>query len=168
MATEQQLANLRAVVPAAQVCARRWGVPASITLAQWIFESSWGTSQLAVSANNCFGIKANQGSIPDTYIEMPTAEYERGKRVIVEALFRKYASVVESFDDHAFLLAKSARYKLAMDHSHDPGAFANALQICGYSTNPGYAVRLMQAVHDYNLTQYDIAPAPPANDEVSA
>lgn len=158
MATEQQLERLKSVVSAAQASARTSGVPASVTLAQWIFESSWGTSKLTLAANNCFGIKANQHSIPDTYIACPTAEYENGKRIVVDALFRKYASVTESFDDHAYLLSKSARYRFAMLQAADPAQFARALQRCGYSTNPNYSAELIQAIREYNLTQYDIAP----------
>jgi flagellum-specific peptidoglycan hydrolase FlgJ len=161
MATEQQLKRLKTVVSAAQASARTSGVPASVTLAQWIFESSWGTSKLTLAANNCFGIKANQHSIPDTYIACPTAEYENGKRIVVDALFRKYASVTESFDDHAFLLARSARYQFAMAKAPDPIAFAEALQRCGYSTNPYYASSLIEAIREYNLTQYDVPAAAP-------
>jgi flagellum-specific peptidoglycan hydrolase FlgJ len=163
MATEQQLANLHAVVPAAQASAKTFGVPASVTLAQWVFESSWGTSKLALQANNFFGIKARQGNLPDSYVEMPTAEYEAGKRVIIEAHFRKYESAIESFDDHAFLLAESPRYKPAMDAAKDPAKFAQMLQACGYSTNPNYAAELVDAIRDYNLTEYDIMPATPAS-----
>jgi flagellum-specific peptidoglycan hydrolase FlgJ len=161
MASEQQLERLRTVVSAAQASARTFGVPASVTLAQWIFESSWGISHLSLVADNCFGIKASQGPPPGAcaYVECPTAEYENGKRIMVTARFRKYPSAIASFDDHAFLLAKSARYQRAMQCASDPTAFAKALQSCGYSTNPNYAAQLIQAIRDYNLTQYDIASA---------
>ena len=36
----------------------KYGIPASITLAQGLLESGAGTSMLAVSGNNHFGIKA--------------------------------------------------------------------------------------------------------------
>lgn len=38
---------------------RRYGIPASVTLAQGILESSNGQSQLARNENNHFGIKAS-------------------------------------------------------------------------------------------------------------
>jgi flagellum-specific peptidoglycan hydrolase FlgJ len=49
-------------------------------------------------------------------------------------------------------------------------AFAQHLQICGYSTNPNYASSLMALVKEYDLTQYDVQqPEPPANQaEVAA
>jgi len=37
----------------------RWGIPASITLAQGMLESDNGNSTLAVKANNHFGIKCH-------------------------------------------------------------------------------------------------------------
>ena len=37
---------------------RRYGIPASVTLAQGILESASGQSQLARNENNHFGIKA--------------------------------------------------------------------------------------------------------------
>ncbi len=45
MASAEQMARLKAVVPAAQASGRKWGVPASVTLAQWIPESSWGSAR---------------------------------------------------------------------------------------------------------------------------
>ena len=36
---------------------KRWKIPASITLAQGLFESGAGQSRLAVQGNNHFGIK---------------------------------------------------------------------------------------------------------------
>jgi flagellum-specific peptidoglycan hydrolase FlgJ len=45
VASAEQMARLKAVVPAAQASGRKWGVPASVTLAQWIPESSWGSAR---------------------------------------------------------------------------------------------------------------------------
>lgn len=158
MASAAQLAALKAVVPAAQDSFRKWGVPASVTLAQWIFESSWGTSKLSLLAHNFFGIKAMQVNVPDTYEAFPTAEYVQGRRVIVEALFEKFADEDGSFDAHGRLLATAARYKLAMQASPNPYAFAVGLAKCGYSTAPDYALMLIGAIHEYGLAQYDTFP----------
>jgi len=167
MASPEQLAALKIVVPAAQESAQRWGVPASVTLAQWIVESSWGESKLAILANNFFGVKALQPNTPDTYEEFPTAEYEGGKRVIVAALFQKYATEAGSFDEHARLLATAARYKPAMAVAHIPTAFACALQKCGYSTSPTYAAGLSELIREFNLTQYDTVPPAAAQEQAA-
>jgi flagellum-specific peptidoglycan hydrolase FlgJ len=158
MATTEQLAALKSAVPAAQAAQRKYGIPASVTLAQWIFESSWGTSKLALSANNFFGIKARQASAPSSYCEFPTAEYENGEREMVDALFVKYPDQAASFEAHARLLATGGRYRFAMPHTANPIDFAACLQTAGYSTNPDYARMLAEAIHEYNLTQYDVPP----------
>nr|WP_284515532.1 glucosaminidase domain-containing protein [Bacteroides sp. AM54-2NS] len=43
---------------------RRYGIPASVTLAQGILESSNGQSRLAVNENNHFGIKPRPNGLP--------------------------------------------------------------------------------------------------------
>ncbi|QHN04408.1 mannosyl-glycoprotein endo-beta-N-acetylglucosamidase [Granulicella sp. WH15] len=162
MATPEQMARLRAAVPAAQATQARWHVPASVTLAQWIIESSWGASELAVKANNYFGIKQSHIGAPNTYVEFLTAEYVKGKRVLVHALFARYQSEADSFEAHGALLATAARYRAAMGYAEFPFNFALALQHAGYSTSASYASSLVALMRDYNLTQYDTLPQPPA------
>ena len=162
MASAAERSALKAVVAAAQGAQRKYGVPASVTLAQWIFESSWGTSKLSIVAKNFFGIKARQAAIPASYVEFPTAEYENGERVVVEALFEKYPDEAASFEAHARLLANAGRYHFAMLHTASPNDFAACLQTAGYSTNPHYAASLEEAMRDYNLYQYDVPPDEPA------
>jgi flagellum-specific peptidoglycan hydrolase FlgJ len=165
MATPEQMAWLKSMVPFAQTSAAKFKVPASVTLAQCITESSWGASKLAVNCHNYFGVKAAQHATPGTYQEFPTIEYEEGRKVLVQALFAKYATVQESFDAHAMLLADNPRYRSAMVSAAHAKAFAVALQHCGYSTNANYARDLMALMRDYNLTQYDAAaPTPPAKE----
>ncbi len=63
----QQNAFLKMAVPGAQAAQKKWGVPASVTIAQAILESGWGASSLAKQANNFFGIKAvasAEGRVP--------------------------------------------------------------------------------------------------------
>lgn len=158
MPTPIELANFHLAIPAAQLSAKKWGVPASVTLAQWMPESSWGQSELAKQANNFFGIKYSHLRGDEAYVEMPTAEYIAGKRVIVEAEFVKYPSIAASFDDHGKLLATAARYKPAMAVAGSPLRFAVQLQACGYSTSQEYSSGLMRFIGAFNLTQYDSAP----------
>jgi len=158
---QNQSQFLAKVVPAALATEKQFGVPASVTIAQAIFESSnalgWGQSTLAIKANNYFGMKALQHTDPETYIELPTHEYHNGVEDVELADFARYSSVLESFQAHARLLATATRYAPAMAVKSDAAAFARALQQCGYSTNPAYAVGLLKAVADYDLTQYDAA-----------
>lgn len=162
----QQNEFLKMAVPLAQAAQRKYGVPASVTIAQAILESSndlgWGQSQLAREANNFFGIKAAHLSAPDSYVTFSTHEFVHGSLESVQAEFARYDTPAESFDAHARLLAFAPRYKPAMAKRDDPAAFALALQQCGYSTNPRYASGLLALVRAYDLEQYDVPPEDPA------
>jgi flagellum-specific peptidoglycan hydrolase FlgJ len=160
----QQSVFLKLVVPPAQQAQKRWDVPASVTIAQAILESSndqgWGRSQLAVKANNYFGIKATDLKNPEHYIELPTPEFIHGQKQTVEADFARYGNLSESFDAHGHLLSTAERYRPAMLVSDDPEMFCIRLQQCGYSTSPSYAITLQKLIKDYDLAQYDCRPDP--------
>lgn len=160
---EYQNTFLKQAVPAAQLAQRKWGVPASITIAQAILESGWGKSALARQANNFFGIKAAAAQpAVGTYVEFTTAEFVDGRRVQEMAKFARYPSPAASFEAHAVLLATLTRYKPAMQYCAEPLKFAVLLSACGYSTNPGYAALLAQLIDEFDLTQYDVRPGDPA------
>jgi flagellum-specific peptidoglycan hydrolase FlgJ len=173
---QQQADFIAAGVPAAQACEKQTDVPACVSLAQCIIESSndkgWGMSDLAQKANNYFGIKANQFELADhDYQEFPTHEYENGKRVLVMANFAQYANIAESFLAHGLLLTR-AHYKPAMNCLPNVDKFCWALgpklpghpEGCAYSTAPDYHDKLMQIIRIYNLQQYN-QPAPQLADQ---
>lgn len=150
--TQQQESFIKATGAAAQLSAKQYGVPASITIAQAIIESGWGQTQLAVKANNYFGVKAVQGQ---EYVEYRTTEFIKGVEEHPLADFAKYETVAGSFAAHAKLLATVPRYAPAMKVAKDPAAFAAAIKACGYSTAPDYDTKLMALVSEFNLTQFD-------------
>ena len=147
-------------VVAAQQAQKEFGVPSSITIAQATLESGWGQSALARQANNYFGIKANAKAQPAEYMEFPTEEFVDGRKVQEVARFERFSSPIASFKAHGYLLNMALRYRPAMAVKGDPEKFAQALQDCGYSTNPDYAAKLMQIVRQFDLTQYDVPAAP--------
>ena len=120
-------------------------IPASITLAQGILESAAGQSDLAVKANNHFGIKC-AGWTGKTYYKDDDQKHE---------CFRKYASVEESYEDHSLFLKKSRYQSLFELKITDYKAWAKGLKACGYATNPQYAEKLIKLIEDYHLDQYD-------------
>lgn len=158
MATKEQLQWLKSMVPAAQQAQRKSGIPASVTLAQCILESGWGTSGLAKSAHNYFGIKATHLDVPESYIELPTSEFYQGRSVVEHARFEKYFDAADSFEEHARLLSTAARYRAAMGACAQPNRMAYCLQAAGYSTNPKYAQLLIDLMHGYDLYAYDALP----------
>ncbi len=132
---------------------RKYGVPASVTIAQAILESGWGRSGLTRSANNLFGIK---GTGPAGSVRVQTQEYVNGGYITVYANFRKYHTLAESMDDHGRLLATSSYYRRAMAVKNDANAFARALNGV-YATSPTYADNLIKIMRQYDLYRYDRA-----------
>jgi len=149
------MAWLRSMVASAQVTERKYGVLASVTLAQCILESGWGKSQLARRCNNYFGIKALPG---EPYEQFTTREVVAGRSVNELARFAKYPSAIESFEAHARLL--STHYPAAMRYGSDPRAFCLALEQEGYATEPEYSALLYRLIEQLDLVQYDAVPEP--------
>jgi len=150
-----QQAFISEIAPGAVATQHRYGVPASVTMAQAIDESAWGQSGLATRDHNLFGIK---GSGPAGSDPQPTQEFENGQSVTRTALFRVYHNAAESIDDHGKLLATSGYYRRAMADRQDPNAFAAALTGV-YATDPDYGAKLIGLMQQYDLYRYDnVAP----------
>ena len=135
---------------AARLSFRQWGVPASVTIAQWAVESAWGAS-MPPGSNNPFGIKAVGG---EPAVESMTHEVEAGVRVTISARFRQFATLADAFDWHGRLLATSRYYVAAMARKTDPDAFADALTGV-YATDPQYGTTLKYVIHTYGMDQFD-------------
>lgn len=153
-------------IAAAEASHAKWGILASITLAQFAVESGWGHFMPAGS-NNPFGIKAGRGQPSVT--ARTREETASGHSYYINAAFRKYASMAEAFDEHARLLATNLRYHAVLT-AKSPDAAAVALQAAGYATAGNYATALMSIIHSFNLGQYDRAvpvphPMPPARQD---
>ena len=124
----------------------RYGIPASITLAQGLLESGAGQSELARKGNNHFGIKCHGWSGRSVYHD----DDERGE------CFRAYNNARESFEDHSKFLKSGSRYRslFSLDHTDYKG-WARGLKAAGYATNPVYAQSLIDIIEVYDLHQYD-------------
>ena len=83
---------------------RRYGIPASVTLAQGILESSNGQSRLAQNENNHFGIKATPAWIAEGgRYGIYTDDNPNEK-------FCSYDSVGDSYEHHSRFLKENSRY----------------------------------------------------------
>jgi flagellar protein FlgJ len=141
------------IAPAAQALYPSTGVFPSVVVAQAIFESGWGSSELTIRANNLFGIKADPAWNGQT-ISLPTIEYENGVAVTVSANWRSYLTWQASILDHTNFLHDNERYA-GLWVLATPQEFCQGLQDAGYSTNPNYAQMLIDEISARNLTQYD-------------
>ena len=122
---------------------RKYGIPASITLAQGILESGAGKSMLTVHANNHFGIKAGSSWRGSIYLAWDD-EIHKSK-------FRKYSSAKESFEDHAKVLKGNRYSSLFAKSIYDYRAWAYGLQKAGYATASNYAKALIGYIDAYKL-----------------
>jgi len=160
---------LQSAIPAAQASQAETGVPASVTLAQAILESEWGRRHIG-EANNYFGIKArpqpdgsfNHGSIAIGHLLAPTQEWDGSHMITVNAPFRTYHTMADSFRDHGLLFKNNPRYSEAFRHTNDPDEFAHQIHKAGYATDPGYADKLIGIMRTYDLYQYDQQSSPGA------
>ncbi|RKS15139.1 glucosaminidase domain-containing protein [Flavobacterium sp. 120] len=126
---------------------KNYGIPASIILAQGILESGAGRGDLAISANNHFGIKCHVGWTGESVKHDDDSDQE---------CFRKYDNPSESFKDHALFLTGRSRYSKLFEFSKgDYKAWAKGLRAAGYATDPKYPDKLISYIERYNLHQYD-------------
>jgi mannosyl-glycoprotein endo-beta-N-acetylglucosaminidase len=153
------------VIAAAQAAQKKWGVPASVTLAQWILESGRG-EHMPAGSSNPWGIKAVGGQ---PFVEARTIEYIDGVEHVEIQRFRKFGSLAEAFDAHAALLGTSRYYAKARAALPDALAFAHALTGV-YATDLHYGDKLEalivprdkagQPIPGADLRQYDAPPKP--------
>lgn len=137
----------------------RRGVPASIKLGQAILESQWGTTDLAVIANNHFGIKCGGRDAWDgpEYYKFDDEYDQRGR--MQKSCFRQYNMPEESFIAHSEFLRnpiKEERYGFLfrLDPT-DYKAWARGLRKAGYATDPNYHTKLIRIIEELQLWQFD-------------
>ena len=136
----------------------------SVTVAQAILESGWGSSYLSTAAHNLFGIK---GSYNGNSIRLQTREVYNGQSVYIYDNFRAYANNDQSVEDHGAFLNQNSRYhNLLGDTSYV--SVANKLRADGYATDPNYASALINLVQTYGLARLDsiaLSGAPAVNNK---
>jgi len=122
-------------------------VPASITIAQGILESSAGTSTLSRNSNNHFGIKCKEEWSGKKYYHDDDKPQE---------CFRVYENVRESFADHSDFLLTRPRYAPLFNLPITSYKYwALGLKEAGYATNPKYASIVIAYIEDYKLFELD-------------
>ena len=132
--------------PVAMEEMRQFRIPASIKLAQGILESGFGNSELAVHANNHFGIKCH-GWQGRTFHKDDDEKDE---------CFRAYRNAAESFRDHSLFLTSRAHYAPLFElEITDYKAWARGLRRAGYATNPRYPDLLIRIIEQNDLTRFD-------------
>lgn len=147
---------IESIAPAAQQMQKQYGVFASISIAQAILESDWGNSELSSVYNNLYGMKGD--SLENTVL-LSTQEFYNGEWVTVQADFKVYDSWASSVQDHALLIANgtswNANQYAPVLQAKSYREAAQALQDCGYATDPDYANKLISVIEQNTLYNYD-------------
>ncbi len=133
----------------------RSGIPASIKMAQALLESQSGRSELALQANNHFGIKCKNNWNGKTYNYEDDDVDASGQ--LIASCFRMYPTSIDSYKDHSDFLMNRPRYKELFSLAKtDYVGWAYGLKRCGYATDPNYAERIIRTIQKYNLDLLDV------------
>lgn len=144
------------------------GILACVSMAQFILESSYGSSELARKANNCFGMKTSLSgnSWPNSvwdgksvYTKKTQEQNAEGSYVMFNADFRKYTCVEDSIADHAaYLLGAMNGSKKRYESLAGCTDYKKAAQIIkdgGYATSHDYVQNLCSIIEQWNLTKFN-------------
>jgi flagellum-specific peptidoglycan hydrolase FlgJ len=144
----RQMAYVDRFAKVARMEMEKFGIPASITLAQGLLESSAGKSVLAHKHNNHFGIKCfHRNCSPDHCFNY--ADDSPKDR------FRSYTTAWESFRAHSNFLMRD-RYKKCRSYgAKDYKRWAKGLAEAGYATDPAYGEKLIRLIESLELYEYD-------------
>ncbi len=126
---------------------KKYGVPASITLAQGLLESNVGDSKLAKRNKNHFGIKCFKTSCTTGHCTNYTDDSHKD-------FFRKYESDWQSYREHSVFLQRQ-RYIHLKEYGKDYKKWAHGLRKAGYATDKKYGSKLIKIIEVLELYQFD-------------
>lgn len=145
----RQNAYIRRFAKVAQAEREKFGIPASIKLAQGLLESDAGNSPLAQDNNNHFGIKCFSRNCHKGHCSNFQDDSHKD-------FFRIYQSAWESFRAHSLMLSRNERYRpLFSLPAGDYRAWARGLSEAGYATDPEYADKVVGLIEELNLQRFD-------------
>ncbi|MCJ8210623.1 glucosaminidase domain-containing protein [Mucilaginibacter sp. RS28] len=123
------------------------GVPASIVLAIAMHESGSGTSKLARTQNNHFGMKGK------------SAVSYTGRKA-THSSYKQYDSAQDSFQDFARVMTERKKFtKLAETLSHyDYLGWVKGIQHSGYASSRKWGAQVLGLIRKYNLSAFDERP----------
>ena len=149
MSNAQKAAFYERYAPLAIEQQQRYGIPASVTLAQMYIESGGGMSRLAVNGNNFFGIKCSRDWLAAGKPFSLHDDDRPGEK------FCNYACVEESVRHHSQLLMGSRYARCRQCACDDYRGWSAGLQSAGYATDRHYASSLIADIEAYNLQRFD-------------
>lgn len=125
----------------------KYGIPASITLAQGLLESGAGKSKLSVEGNNHFGIKADKRWKGKTITSFDNGNWHK---------FRRYNDPAQSYEDHSKFLRENSRYDALFKlKKTDYKGWAKGLKKAYYAEDRQYDSKLIGIIEKYGLHKFD-------------
>lgn len=125
----------------------KFGIPASITLAQGLLESNAGNSRLVSATNNHFGMKCFSRNCKKGHCCNFTDDTHKD-------FFLKFPNAWASYRAHSLFLKNTVRYRRCFQQS-DYRGWAIELQRAGYATHDKYAERLTERIKQFKLDRFD-------------
>jgi len=125
----------------------KYGIPASITLAQGLLESDAGGSKLSRKNKNHFGMKCFSRKCKKGHCSNFTDDSHKD-------FFRIYKSAWQSYRAHSKLLM-GKRYRHLRKYGKDYKKWAFGLRKAGYATDKKYAQKLISIIETLHLDEFD-------------
>jgi flagellum-specific peptidoglycan hydrolase FlgJ len=126
---------------------KKYGIPASVTLAQGLLESNAGSSKLSIQSDNHFGIKCKPKCLGCTCRNYRDDD--------IYDMFRVFDTAWESYREHSILLSNSRYKHLKKLGTKDYKNWAHGLKKAGYATDKQYAEKLIMIIEMLDLYQFD-------------
>jgi len=142
-------AYARRFAPVAMAEMGRYGVPASVTVAQAILHSNAGDDALASKHNNHFGIRCFSKECPKGHCSHHGTQAHK-------SFYRNFNTAWESFRAHSLLLTNKKYQHLLKLDKKDYQGWAKGLQKAGYSKDSQYAAKLIRIIEAMQLAELDI------------
>ncbi|MDP1675666.1 MAG: glucosaminidase domain-containing protein [Bacteroidota bacterium] len=128
----------------AKIYSEKYNIPASVYLAQWALESSWGKNNLGVSnyLGHTFGATGKFSSLNKSVTRTETIGNKRTLQ------FTVYKNIDECFDVHGKYLTTSKHFRAAF-YTNSAENFVRALSV--YAEDGQYALKLITIIRRYKL-----------------
>ncbi|MDR3443107.1 MAG: flagellar assembly peptidoglycan hydrolase FlgJ [Legionella sp.] len=147
---------VKSIWPKAKEAASVLGLDPKILMAQAALETGWGKfitkDTDGTSSNNLFNIKATNNSEYES-VSVKTTEYIADTPIKMNASFKKYPSIEQSFNDYITLIKGNDRYQSAVANAGNPENYVNELHKAGYATDPQYGTKILSIYRGDELNQ---------------
>ena len=139
---------VNSILPGALRLYEKYGILPSLTIAQAVHESGWG------SGGSVFGVKAGSGWEGD---KINAGTWESGKNGAYDtrADFRAYDTLNDAIDDYGKVIDESFHGATEAKNYKDAVVAVQHGKYGKYATDPDYIPKVTSIIENYNLNQWD-------------